>query len=135
MTAIATGVSMQNVKWMKFLPLFTTVFLIGPACTLDPPKGTTAGDAGAVTCNDDPNDGYPTPALDGGAGSSVVVTPVACTGGPGDPQVEFKYAPGYQQDPKVVAQAQTTLGSMSLFEKVTQMRGTRYGTALSTQTN
>jgi beta-glucosidase len=127
---------MQNMKSTKLLPFFAAVLLVGPACTLDPPKGNGgAGDAGTATCNDDPDDGYPAAAPDGGAGTSVEIAPVACTGGPGDPKVEFKYASGYQQDPKVVAQVQTTLGAMTLYEKATQMRGTRYLSGLSGQTS
>jgi beta-glucosidase len=55
--------------------------------------------------------------------SSPPVMKMSC----GDSAYGDPYTPGYVQDPAVLAQVQSTLGSMSLAEKVQQMRGTDTG--------
>jgi beta-glucosidase len=45
----------------------------------------------------------------------------------GDQSYSDPYTPGYAQDPAVLAQVTTQLGSMSLTDKANQMRGTSFG--------
>jgi len=130
---------MPNPKSLKPL-LFAAGLLVGPACSLSAPPTRPQADAstGAVVCNSD-DDGYPLAlsSVDGGASiDSGGFTPVAsCNGSASDPKVEFKYAPGYQQDDAVLKQVNSTIAIMSLEDVAKQLRGMPYGVGLSTQTN
>ena len=69
----------------------------------------------------------------GGSGSSAGFPTTA--GGPGNPNAIDKYSQGYAQDPNNLAKVKDTLSRMTLAEKCTQMRGTKYGGSYSTQFN
>jgi beta-glucosidase len=129
---------MPNPKSLKPLLLFAVGFLVGPACTLPAPTPKPHPDASPPpTCNSD-DDGYPRVpnGVDGGSAINSEFTPVAlCNGGPGDPKVEFKYAPGYQQNKDDLQNVESTISKMSLWDVATQMRGMPYGVGVSTQIN
>ena len=76
-------------------------------------------------------------ATDGGYATSNidnVVTPVSCNATNSAAALAlFKYAPGYTPDPAVQQKVQQTLNEMSLTQEATQMRGTPYGNAYTTQ--
>lgn len=80
--------------------------------------GTQAGSSGSV------RSGQPSEIIVPSDGSNGVAGPkVSC----GDARTSDAWSRGYTQDPAVLAQVQTVVGSMSLTEKADQMRGTDKG--------
>ena len=66
---------------------------------------------------------------DSGTGGAGNGTAMSC----GDMTYSDKYSPGYVPDQKLLDQVKTTLAGMSSADKLTQMRGTSFGTTASKQ--
>ncbi len=130
---------MPNPNTLSLALLLAGGFLALPACTLPPPSGgtTTVTNTGTGTCNADLDGGVDAEATDGGYATSNidnVVTPVSCNATNSAAALAlFKYAPGYTPNPAVQQKVQQTLNEMSLTQEATQMRGTPYGNAYTTQ--
>jgi beta-glucosidase len=137
---------MPKMKSLKVLPLLAAGFLAVPACSLPSPKNNlnTGGASGSNDiCNEDQDGGAMDAGLDGDGGGDAdggndidnVVTPVSCAGSGANPNAIDKYSQGYTSDPAVLSQVQAAISTMSLSDEATQMRGTPYGSAFSTQYN
>jgi beta-glucosidase len=148
---------MPNMKLLKHSLLLAAGLLVAPACRLDPPKtinppGTLGAciedpdepvDAGVdgVDGGDDGPAGDDGPGSDGGTAPDAVdinrvITPMSCSAMADNPYaVEFKYAPGYVQDPSALKDIDMLVATMSLADKTKQMRGTLFGSAFGPQYN
>jgi beta-glucosidase len=142
---------MPNMKLLDILPLLAIGILAAPACSLDPPARIPQGDGGQkpalcdedyesedieVTSAIDGSAGTPTTnqGVDGGSSAGEIIVPLALCNADNTASYAalFPYASGYRQDPAVLKKVQETLLNMSIEDKVTQMRGTDYGTAFQT---
>jgi len=131
-------------KMMSFKPLLLLAagFLAASACSLSPPAYTQntndAGPAGVCnsglsTINSAIANGAGSGSVDAGNNVDNIVTPISCASNGANPNAIDKYSQGYTQDPKILAQVQSTISSMSLSDEVWQMYGQPYGNAFSVQ--